>query len=506
MKFIFALLLVVPCLAAAQECVLFAFDEQAIPWHFNTKVTLHSATKHPANPVLRKGPPGAPDHGHAILYGNVMHDGAKFRMWYLGMIESSLKEWAQNRWRPMCYAESKDGITWTKPDLGLVEIAGSKHNNACLIEGDPHSLTRLDDFLCVLHEPDAPDPTQRYKCVFVAHVPFADVKGGRAKIGPPAENWQALVTATSPDGLRWKVVGDRPANAGGVRFEVSGLTKHDGFYYASGQLVKPWTWRRDGREIDRVMMVYRSSDFKNWEQATALSFARGGQLITDPIAGQQTHMGAGLWNRGNVILGLYGMWQDGPKERPKGARLSYGVTADLGLILSHDAIHYHEPLPDHRVLTHDAQSWDSHALTQAHAFVNHGDKTMLWYSHWDTTGQLRGMEIGLATLRRDGFGDLSPMIADEAAHFVTATQPANPEGWRIKLNLEGVSEKSPLTLEVLDERGNALPGLSAEISQNGTQVPVTFPQAANTPPGTRIALRAKFREKSTARVFAIYLH
>jgi hypothetical protein len=332
------------------------------------------------------------------------------------------------------------------------------------------------------------------------------VKGGRAKIGPPAENWQALVTATSADGLRWRVVGDRPVNAGGIRFEVSGLTKHDGFYYASGQLVKPWTWRRDGREIDRAMMVYRSSDFVHWEQATALSFARSGQLAADPVPGQQTHMGAGLWHRGNVILGLYGMWQDGPNDRPKGARASYGVTADLGLILSDDAIHYREPIADHRVLTHSPDSWDRYALTQAHAFVNHGEQTLLWYSHWDTTGQLQGMEIGHATLRRDGFGDLSPQIADEAAHFVTATQPANEAGWRIQLNLDGVSEKSPLRLEVLDERGNPISGFTSAISQNGTQIPITFPSGQNTPQSTRIAIRIKFPTPSTAKVFAIYLH
>ena len=68
------------------------------------------------------------------------------------------------------------------------------------------------------------------------------------------------------------------------------------------------------------------------------------------------------------------------------------------------------------------------ALLQGHAFVNAATKTMIWYSHWDTGGKLSNMEIGLATLRRDGFGYLSPKIADEAAHFITATQPANAEG------------------------------------------------------------------------------
>jgi hypothetical protein len=28
-----------------------------------------------------------------------------------------------------CYAESRDGITWTKPKLGLFEFEGSMENN-----------------------------------------------------------------------------------------------------------------------------------------------------------------------------------------------------------------------------------------------------------------------------------------------------------------------------------------------------------------------------------------
>src|SRR5687768_975855 len=125
----------------AGEQVLFAFDDHSIPWQHNLKVTLVPATKHPGNPVLRRGPQGAPDHGHAVLYGTVIKDGGKFRMWYLGMIESELKSYnAPGWWRPMCYAESADGVHWTKPELGLVELNGSKRNNICLIEGEPHSL------------------------------------------------------------------------------------------------------------------------------------------------------------------------------------------------------------------------------------------------------------------------------------------------------------------------------------------------------------------------------
>ena len=103
--------------------------------------------------MLRRGSKGFPDEGHTILYGTVIKDGDTFRMWYLANFDAKqLKTPAPKHWRPMCYAESKDGIHWIKPDLGLVEFNGNKKNNICLITGKPQSLTLANDFLSVLHK------------------------------------------------------------------------------------------------------------------------------------------------------------------------------------------------------------------------------------------------------------------------------------------------------------------------------------------------------------------
>ena len=48
---------------SVSEATLFAFDDHAIPWRDNLSVTLCQAQKHPANPVLRCSPQGAPDRG-----------------------------------------------------------------------------------------------------------------------------------------------------------------------------------------------------------------------------------------------------------------------------------------------------------------------------------------------------------------------------------------------------------------------------------------------------------
>lgn len=495
-----------------KESVFFAFDDHSIPWQHNLKTTLVQATKYPGNPVLRRGPEGAPDHGHAALYGTVIKDGDTFKMWYLGMFETEIKGGqAPGNWRPMCYAESKDGINWIKPELGLVEFNGNKKNNICLIEGSPFSLTRVNDFLSVLYEPADPDPLKKYKAVYIAHVPIEDIRGGMSNMGIKEKRPCVTICATSHDGLSWKIVGDRPADAEGERFEVSSIYRFGDFYYSTGQLLSPWTWLPDGRDCGRVIMVYRSADFLTWSKAKALGFARVGQLASTPVKGQQTHMGAGMWNRNNVMVGLYGMWQDGlsSSERPKGASHNLGVHVELGLIISNDGIHFREPVPDFKVIPRGKEGdWDNVALLQGHAFVNDGDHTMIWYSHWDTGGQLKNMEIGLATIRRDGFGYLSLKQENNDAHFITTGVTTGLKD-KLLINVDELTADSNISVELLDNKDRPIAGYSgiqkAQISINGTQVEVRWPGKSYLPVNRKIAVKVSFPSNSKAKVYALYV-
>lgn len=485
--------------AAGEERVFFAFDDQSIPWRNNLKLTMVQADKHPANPVLKCGPEGAPDHGHALIYGSVLQIAGKFRMWYLGNPGGrSEKAQPPTYWRPMCYAESDDGVHWVKPDLGLVELNGSKKNNICLIESEIFSLTRVNDFLSVMYDPDEPDAAKRYKCAYIAHVPFAEVRGGRSKIGPDEKRWCSLVCAASGDGLRWKVVGEQPANAGGERFEVSGLYRFGQFYYASGQLLGPWLLRPDGEKIGRAMRIYRSPDFVRWDQTTALGFARPGQLMPQPAPGQQTHMGAGIWNRGNVLVGVYGQWQDAPQKPPKGTKNHLlGTRIDLGLIISNDGVHWREPAPDFKIIPRGADGqWDDLALLQGHAFANVGQQTYLWYSHWDIDGGSRNQDIGLAMLRRDGFGYLSAHEPGAAASLETAFFDV-PQGARLRLNVDGVAAERPLRVEVLNSMLEVVGAATAT-------TPGTGVEALSLPKG-RLAVRLSWGEGCAGKLYALYV-
>jgi hypothetical protein len=82
--------------------------------------------------------PTKPWEGDAVyIYGTVLADqpkGTGYRMWYTAY---------SNETYFLCYATSKDGLTWEKPDLGIIEYKGSKKNNICKIGGgtliyDPH--------------------------------------------------------------------------------------------------------------------------------------------------------------------------------------------------------------------------------------------------------------------------------------------------------------------------------------------------------------------------------
>jgi hypothetical protein len=193
------------------------------------------------------------------------------------------------------------------------------------------------------------------------------------------------VTATSvtADGLRWKLVNTEPIQAG--HFENTGLIKFDGLYYLSGRNLPPHDASLpDGSGAGRVMKVFFSPDFDHWSSGRALAWYRNGYVTEPTNFGQENHMGAGLWNRGNVMLGFYGRWY-GDTIHVKPQSSLAGLKIDLGLIVSNDAIHYREPVRDFVMVHHgNADDWDSNAVLQTNAFANTDTQTLIWYSHWYT--------------------------------------------------------------------------------------------------------------------------
>src|SRR6266481_3663460 len=70
-----------------------------------------------------------PWEGEFSGYTTVIKDGALYRMYYRGL-PSAGRDGSEKE--GVCYAESKDGMSWTKPNLGLFKIRGTLENNVIL--------------------------------------------------------------------------------------------------------------------------------------------------------------------------------------------------------------------------------------------------------------------------------------------------------------------------------------------------------------------------------------
>lgn len=496
---------------------LFSFDKVRIPYFQNLKLEMRSPQKYPGNPVVARGPDGSVDDWAVQFYGSVIRhpETGKFRVWYCSVSKAERASRDRSRsgiWR-VAYAESDDGINWTKPNLGLVELNGNKDNNLCKL--DPH-LGVLN--LKVLDEPDDPNPEQRYK--MAAHV-----------WTPKSENRRngALAPFVSADGLTWKFVGEtQPVDGELPEADVvipplhiepaGGLYKWDGLYHTSGQNAIPAERPYHGR----VTRTSISPDFKNWSQTSAIQTVRLAQYeLLGPgksRIGEQTHEGISVWNRGDVLLGVSGMWHGSAEWKD--------LTIDLGFVISNDGVHFREPMVEHTFIHRGADGdWDEGGLLQGQGFENVGDETWIYYGAWDPrdweSSPPRG-GIGMVTLPRDRFADL---IVDEStrgpgdyqmtetvASFLTESIDIEKGVREFFVNADGLGDDATLKVELLDHLMKPLPGYSgddaARVSTSGFQTPLKFAgksEVTGLPERVKVRVTFDGKKRTDIRFSAMYV-
>ena len=433
-------------------------------------------------------------------------------MWYL----ASPKEiWEQISMakdgiaRPIGYAESEDGVTWVKPNLGLVDFRGTRENNLVLIEPSGHPLSICDDFFTVLYDPDVEGSDGLYKLAYIVYASRNHIWEEEADIPEGMDSpWHpAMMCAVSSDGLRWRTTSDHlPIRE---KFEVAALYRFCGTYFVLGQQHTPWIRLPGGESCGRVMTTFYSPDFRTWSQDKALSFVRPGYDSVPLSHGEEVHMAAGISNRNNVLVGVYGMWHGAPG--PAKNRLE-NVRIDLGMVISNDGIHFREPSKDYTLIRRGRDGeWDNIGLCQGHAMENVGDKTYVWYGHWDCTesGGLRG--IGLATLERDRFGGLSPAYPGRSSCFTSCLVETDEEE-SVFLNVKGVSQHSPIVVTLIDEKGKELPGYRSDesmpLTHEGFCREVAWKGGKHLPTNGRFRIKVaypKVRKERVPSVYALYI-
>ena len=181
-----------------------------------------------------------PWEGGYSAYVTVFQDGDVFRMYYRGIGT------AEDAKQVYCYAESRDGVQWKRPSLGLHSHNGSRDNNIVWTGKGSHNFAPFKD-----SNPEAP-ADQRYKAL-----------GG----GP-------LLVFASADGVNWRQVQEEPVISDGA-FDSQNLAfwdpvrkKYVAFYR---DFIRPVgdSWKYSGV---RAIKTATSTDFLNWTEGRYLDY------------------------------------------------------------------------------------------------------------------------------------------------------------------------------------------------------------------------------------------
>jgi hypothetical protein len=161
-----------------------------------------------------------------------------------------------------CYAESKDGIKWYKPNLGIHTIQGSKNNNVVLANVAPVT----HNFSPFLDKNPKARPDQKYKGL-----------GGVDRTG--------LLAYVSEDGIHWKELQNEAVFKKGVfdSQNVAFWSESEKCYVCYFRIWSDggFTAYKGFRSVGRST----SSDFINWSEPEAMTF---GDTPLEHLYTQQT--------------------------------------------------------------------------------------------------------------------------------------------------------------------------------------------------------------------------
>lgn len=389
----------------------------------------HAATKHPGNPIIKADKPweGQSAITGPYVYGTVLREGEKFRLWYQVLHQGN----------HVGYAESRDGIVWTKPALGLIEFKGSKANNLVVSAFQPEAAGGGH---ChnpgVLQRPDESDPRRRY-----ALYGF-DGEAGHARV------------AFSADGLRWMYAPETEKHALFTSSDVVNFCRdpYQGRYFATwktrnrrGRAVGV-AWSEDGlawtKPIDGPVFVADDLDPDDTQIYGLPAFPYQGLYLGQPWLYRARYFKHGDY----TVKKLHEAQEDSPR------------TMEVQLAWSWDLINWtRPPLREEFIPRGAAGEWDGGMIVTARAPVVVGDKLFFYYGGMDGLHDDRRVNagIGLATLRLDGF--CSMRAAAGAGWLITRREPFHTPAVTINAR---TAPDGFVAAEILDRRNRVVPGFS----------------------------------------------
>jgi hypothetical protein len=370
-------------------------DPRVIDKMEHTVLRVGTVTKDSRNPLFAEDQPWEVRYDN--LYPNIHWDAAAklYKCWYSPFIvdasatNTKRADWTKSPYKPgrdremgVCYATSRDGIRWEKPELGLVEFNGSRKNN--LVARGPHGAG-------VYFDPQETDPSRRYKMLLQ----------GKSTSG-----------ASSPDGLRWTEPVPFPS------IGAIGDTHNNAIYSPTlGRYVGiTRLWDRPVRQ--RLVGRTESPDFRAWTPAVEILRAEAGHPENQTYA-------MPIFEHGGLFFGLLMIFHV-PTD-----------TVHCELAWSTDSLSWQRLEPGTPLIPKGAAGAPDSGCVYAGTgpvFLDHEVRLYYGASNGPHTGWRDGF-LCLARTRPDGFAYAGPS-GQQAATIVTRPVRLNDE---LLLNISAAS-------------------------------------------------------------------
>ncbi|MBT3341500.1 MAG: hypothetical protein HN712_27310 [Gemmatimonadetes bacterium] len=391
----------------------------------------------------------APWEGHGSAYQSILRDGDTLRCYYRGGYHPASKEHeAEARsWETLCLIESTDGIHWTRPELGIVDLDGSAANNLILTEemvarvkGSPaHTAVFLDS------NPACP-ASERYKIIMRGNAP------------------KGLYLLTSADGVHFALKSETP-------FMTEGAFDSQNLAFWDDERAQYRLYHRGFREGVRDILTCSAPDFESFPEPEWVSYPDSPTMALYTNQVQPYHRAPHIFiafpmrycERGwsGPMLDLPGLENrlDRGAHHPR-----YGMTVTDAVFMStRDGLNFHRW----------SEAFIRPGPRQAESWV-YGDNFVFW-GMYETPSEVEDApdEISLLatesywegqstafrryTLRVDGFASVqAPCDGGQIL-----TRPLTFSGGSLSINAE-TSAFGDIRVEIQDESGVAIPGYSLD--------------------------------------------
>lgn len=505
----------------AAERTILLVDDHEVLYRSGTRRFLNPPARHARNPLIAEDKPWE----LAIGWTSVHRDAetGKYQLWYQAY--AGKRTQAKSHECVVCYAESDDGIAFTKPSLGLHAFNGDANNNIVLVGSGV-----LGDRYCnsVIVDPRDPDPARRYKMAFNDW--SKDASGA---------HWAGLHVAFSPDGIRWT----KQPGAPFFRTHYGGKTVQPPFVSEN-----PYRETRlpDGRVRRQGLLPMTLSDAADviFDPRRKAFVIYGKMWIGGPDGGMAWKHGMGRseskdflhWSPPQLVCAPDDA--DGALEfhsspvfihRERYFSLNQilnrvgGGVMDIELMVSRDGFEWERPFRAPFFIPRSpGQQFDSGTIVSTSTFITHSNEMRFYYGAYSSgaigggtniTGDQQTSGVGLATLPLDRFAGIRSEPEPPTLKVKTPPdvgqitfKPLDFAG-RKEIHLNANAAGGAVWGELLDADGYRVPGFDkancVPLKTNALRHPLAWKdkQLGDLPPG-RYHLRLHLQK---AAVFAVTL-